>query len=73
MGIFDFNTDVLFDSIFSTSIPSTNEVNGSGLFSVLEDEADTREIDYIKTSISKSISEEIYQQRRILKFVDINA
>ena len=76
MGIYNSKNDTLFDNIFHN--PSSTNPNGTkkhlnGIYSVLEERTNSRKIEYIQTSISRTASEEIYQQLRILTIMDIDA
>lgn len=73
MGIYKANSD-LFDSIFQETFEKQNEIKEykDEIFSVLEEKTNSLEIEYMHTSVSRTVSEEIYQQRYILKIANID-
>lgn len=74
MDIYRAKNDLLFDSIFQGTSAKQEETKRypNDIFSVLEERTTSREIEYMQTSVSKTVSEEIYQQRCMLKIVDID-
>lgn len=74
MGIYKANSDLFFDSIFQGTFEKQNETKEykDEIFSVLEEKTTSREIEYMHTSVSRTVSEEIYQQRCILKIANID-
>lgn len=74
MGIYKANSDLFFDSIFQETFEKQNEIKEykDEIFSVLEEKTTFREIEYMHTSVSRTVSEEIYQQRYILKIANID-
>lgn len=74
MGIYKANCDLFFDSIFQETFEKQNETKEykDEIFSVLEEKTTSREIEYMHTSVSRTVSEEIYQQRCILKIANID-
>lgn len=74
MGIYKANSDLFFDSIFQETFEKQNEIKEykDEIFSVLEEKTTSRKIEYMHTSVSRTVSEEIYQQRYILKIANID-